>query len=71
MQGMQKIQPKVQALQKKFKEDRERLNRELIKLYKEHKVNPVGGCLPIACPLASEFQDPGILFPTPPSPYNS
>ncbi len=47
MQGMQKIQPKIQAVQAKFKDDRERLNRELIKLYKEHKVNPVGGCLPM------------------------
>lgn len=47
MQGMQKIQPKVQAVQAKFKDDRERLNRELMKLYKEHKVNPVGGCLPM------------------------
>lgn len=47
MQGMQKIQPKIQAVQAKFKEDRERLNRELMKLYKEHKVNPVGGCLPM------------------------
>ena len=47
MQGMQKIQPKIQAVQAKFKDDRERLNRELMKLYKEHKVNPVGGCLPM------------------------
>jgi len=47
MQGMQKIQPKIQAVQAKFKDDKERLNRELIKLYKEHKVNPVGGCAPM------------------------
>lgn len=47
MQGMQQIQPKVVALQEKYKDDRERLNRELIKLYREHKVNPVGGCLPM------------------------
>ncbi|RMH37206.1 MAG: membrane protein insertase YidC [Nitrospirae bacterium] len=47
MQGMQHIQPKVAALQEKYKDDRERLNRELIKLYREHKVNPVGGCLPM------------------------
>ena len=47
MQGMQKIQPRIQAVQTKFKDDRERLNRELMKLYKEHKVNPVGGCLPM------------------------
>ena len=47
MQGMQKIQPKVQEVQKKYKDDRERLNKELMKLYREQKVNPVGGCLPM------------------------
>jgi YidC/Oxa1 family membrane protein insertase len=47
MQGMQTIQPKVLALQEKFKDNKEKLNQELMKLYKEHKVNPVGGCLPI------------------------
>ena len=47
MKQMQVIQPKVLALQTKLKDDRERLNKELIKLYKDHKVNPVGGCLPM------------------------
>ncbi|WP_447975306.1 membrane protein insertase YidC [Nitrospira sp. Kam-Ns4a] len=47
MKDMQVIQPKVLALQAKYKDDRERLNRELIKLYRDHKVNPVGGCLPM------------------------
>ena len=47
MQGMQKIQPKVQEIQKIYKDDRERLNKELMSLYREHKVNPVGGCLPM------------------------
>jgi len=47
MKDMQLIQPKVAALQQKYKDDRERLNKELIKLYREHKVNPVGGCLPM------------------------
>ncbi len=47
MKEMQVIQPKVVALQNKFKDDRERLNKELIKLYRDHKVNPVGGCLPM------------------------
>jgi YidC/Oxa1 family membrane protein insertase len=37
----------VLTLQTKYKDDRERLNRELIKLYRDHKVNPVGGCLPM------------------------
>ncbi len=47
MKQMQVIQPKVQAIQTKFKDDRDRLNKELIKLYKDHRVNPVGGCLPM------------------------
>jgi len=47
MQGMKDVQPKVAKLQEKFKDDKQKLNTELMKLYKEHKVNPVGGCLPI------------------------
>ena len=47
MKQMSVIQPKVAALQEKFKEDRERLNKELIKVYRDNKVNPVGGCLPM------------------------
>ncbi|MBK9306737.1 MAG: membrane protein insertase YidC [Nitrospira sp.] len=47
MKQMQTIQPKVMALQEKLKDDRERLNKELIKLYRDQKVNPVGGCLPM------------------------
>lgn len=47
MKDMQLVQPKVQALQEKYKDDRDRLNKELIKLYRDHKVNPVGGCLPM------------------------
>lgn len=47
MKEMQLLQPKVLALQNKYKDDRDRLNRELIKLYRDHKVNPVGGCLPM------------------------
>lgn len=47
MKMMQVIQPKVAAVQEKFKDDRDRLNKELIKLYRDQKVNPVGGCLPM------------------------
>jgi YidC/Oxa1 family membrane protein insertase len=47
MKQMAVIQPKVAALQEKFKDDRDRLNKELIKFYRDHKVNPVGGCLPM------------------------
>lgn len=47
MRETQKIQPLMQEIQKKYKNDKERLNQELMKLYKEHKVNPMGGCLPL------------------------
>ena len=47
MYGMQELQPKIQALQKKHKDDREKLTQETMKLYKEAGVNPAGGCLPI------------------------
>ena len=64
MQGMQKVQPKVQALQQKLKDDRERLNRELIKLYKENKVNPVGGCLPMLLQMPAFISLFNILYMT-------
>ena len=47
MREMQKIQPLMKAVQEKYKNDKERLNKELMALYKEHKVNPISGCLPL------------------------
>ena len=47
MKAMQVLQPEMAALQKKYKDDRERLNRELMDLYKKHGANPLGGCLPM------------------------
>ncbi len=47
MQQMQKLQPKVKELQKKYKGDRQKLNEEMMKLYKEHGANPLGGCFPL------------------------
>jgi YidC/Oxa1 family membrane protein insertase len=48
MKDMQKIQPKISALRQKYKSDPQRLNREIMELYKKHKVNPLGGCMPMA-----------------------
>ncbi len=48
MKDMQKIQPKMTALRQKYKSDPQRLNTEIMGLYKKHKVNPVGGCMPMA-----------------------
>jgi YidC/Oxa1 family membrane protein insertase len=47
MRAMQKLQPKMQALREKFKDDKERLNREVMDLYRTHKINPLGGCWPM------------------------
>ena len=47
MFGMQKLQPKLQEMQRKYKDDREKLTQETMKLYREAGVNPAGGCLPI------------------------
>lgn len=47
MKNMQKLQPEMQKIREKFKNDRERLNKEIMELYKKHRVNPLGGCLPM------------------------
>lgn len=47
MKAMQKLQPKIAALQEKFKDDKQKLNIEMMNLYKAHKANPVSGCLPM------------------------
>jgi len=47
MKEMQKLQPKMQELKEKFKDDKDGLNRSVMELYKTHKVNPLGGCLPM------------------------
>jgi YidC/Oxa1 family membrane protein insertase len=47
MQEMKRLQPKVDALKARFGDDKEKMNQEVMKLYQEHKVNPLGGCLPL------------------------
>jgi len=47
MHEMQKIQPQLKAIQQKYKGNRQKVSEETMKLYKEHKVNPLGGCLPL------------------------
>lgn len=47
MRDTQKIQPLMQEIQKKYSHDKERMNQEIMALYKQHKVNPMGGCLPL------------------------
>ncbi len=47
MKAMQVLQPKMKALQEKFKSDPKRLQQEMGKLYKDAGVNPMAGCLPL------------------------
>lgn len=47
MRAMSRVQPKVQALQAKYGDDREKLNLKLNQLYKQEKVSPMAGCLPM------------------------
>ncbi len=44
---MQELQPKIKELQRKHGKDQKKAQEEMLKLYQEHKVNPVGGCLPM------------------------
>ena len=47
MAKMRMLQPKMQEMRERFGDDRQRMSQEMMKLYKEEKVNPLGGCLPI------------------------
>ncbi len=51
MEEMKRIQPQLAAVREKYKKDPKKLNEEMMRLYKEHKVNPLGGCLPMALQL--------------------
>ena len=59
MIAMQRLQPEIKKLQAKYKGDRQKLNEEMMKLYKENKVNPLGG-LP-----AAPGADAGLHRPLP------
>jgi YidC/Oxa1 family membrane protein insertase len=47
MQRMQQMQPEIKALQAKYKGDKERQQQEMMRFYRENKVNPLGSCLPM------------------------
>ena len=52
---MRVVQPKVKALQEKYKDDRQKQSEEMMKLWKEEGINPLGGCLPLV------FQFPVLI----------
>src|SRR2546430_5302961 len=68
MMAMQRLQPEIKKLQAKHKGDRQKLNEEMMKLYQENKVNPLGGGPPLAG-LLTRFSSPSHRFrPTPAPP---
>jgi YidC/Oxa1 family membrane protein insertase len=47
MERMRRLQPRIKEIQEKFSDDRQRQSEEMMRLYKQEKVNPLGGCLPM------------------------
>lgn len=47
MKQMQKLQPKLAKIREKYKDDKQKMNEEIMSLYKTYKINPLGGCLPM------------------------
>ena len=47
MQKLQVLQPEMKKIQERFKDDKQRMNQEMMKFYQENKVNPLGSCLPL------------------------
>src|SRR5919206_3871267 len=48
MQRLQQLQPEIKAIQARYKDDRQRMNEEVMRFYRENQVNPLGSCLPLA-----------------------
>ena len=55
MIAMQRVQPEIKKLQAKYKNDRQKLNEEMMKFYQENKINPLAGCLPLVVQLPIFF----------------
>ena len=59
MLQLQKLQPEIKRLQAEHKGDRQKLNEEMMALYKENRINPLSGCLPLL------LADADLLHPLP------
>src|SRR5690348_1161084 len=51
MQKMQRMQPQMKEIQRKYKDDKQRQQQEMMKFYKENQINPLGSCLPLVAQL--------------------
>ncbi len=61
MKEMKKLQPELEKIKKNYAHDKQMLNIKTMELYREHKVNPMGGCLPILIQLPILFALFGVL----------
>jgi len=64
MKSMSSIQPKINAIKKQWANNKEKMNQEMIKLYKTEKVNPLGGCLPMLIQIPVFISLYNILYTT-------
>lgn len=64
MKEMQALQPQVEELRKVYKDNPQRLNKEILGLYRQHKVNPFGGCLPLLLQIPIFFSLYPVLMRT-------
>jgi YidC/Oxa1 family membrane protein insertase len=55
MQNLQRFAPQMKEIQQKYKHDKQKQNEELMKFYKEHKINPAASCLPLVAQLPVFF----------------
>jgi YidC/Oxa1 family membrane protein insertase len=62
MRGMQRLQPEMERIREKYKNDAQKLNTEVMALYKEHKVNPAAGCLPMLLQMPLFFALYSVLW---------
>jgi YidC/Oxa1 family membrane protein insertase len=62
MKKMQEIQPKIEELRKKYKDDPQKFSKEQLELFREYKINPLGGCLPLFLQLPIFFALYQVLF---------
>ena len=61
MKEMKKLQPELEKIKQKYANDKQMLNIKTMELYREHKVNPLGGCLPLLLQLPILFALFGVL----------
>ncbi|MBK5909998.1 membrane protein insertase YidC [Rhodothalassium salexigens] len=64
MARMREVAPKLKELQERYKDDRQRLNQEMMAIYQKEKINPAAGCLPILVQIPVFFSLYKVLFVT-------